>query len=114
MLKKINEFIEPKQKSLQPVESFSMCELTENAPYYDCSVQWQINIFTNDLYGLIPCPYAHQGGLSGCANCIHHKIDIFMSGLSGEKDYCGRTIFHHELIHMKYKNLESHYTCNMW
>jgi len=98
---------------MEPILIMIICSLTAAAPYYDCSEQWEISVYSNQYLGLIPCPTSNSGNLLGCANFVHNKIDLIQSGVNS-KDECNRTILLHELLHMKYKDQTIHSSCRSW
>jgi hypothetical protein len=94
-------------------QTMMICSLTLVTPYYNCSEQWEINIYPNKYSGMIPCPVSNTDNLYGCTNYLHKKIDMLKIGLD-RKDDCNRTILMHELLHMKYKDQTPHYSCIFW
>lgn len=90
-----------------------ICSLSIAAPYYDCSEQWEINVYPNQYLGQIKCPIPNNGGLYGCANFDQKRIDLLQIGIDF-KDECNRTVLLHELLHMKYKDQSVHSSCKFW
>jgi len=98
---------------MEPTLIMIICSLTVAAPYYDCSEQWEINVYPNQYYGLITCPILNSGNLYGCANFNQNRIDLLWLGVD-YKDECNRTVLLHELLHMKYKDQTIHSSCKFW
>ena len=98
---------------MDPILTMMICSLTVVAPYYDCSEQWEINVYPNQYFGLIPCPVSNSGQLMGCANFLHNRIELIQFG-AYFKDECNRTILLHEILHMKYKDQNIHSSCRSW
>ncbi len=94
-------------------QTMMICSLTLVTPYYNCSEQWEINVYPNKYSGMIPCPVSNTDNLYGCTNYLHKKIDMLKIGLD-RKDDCNRTILLHELLHMKYQDQTPHYSCIYW
>ena len=103
------EFLEIQEQK----QTMMICSLTIITPYYDCSEQWEINVYPNKYSGMIPCPVSDTDNLYGCTNYLHKKIDMLKIGLD-RKDDCNRTILLHELLHMKYNDQTPHYSCIYW
>ena len=115
-----------------PILTMAICSLIPVAPYYDCPPDydgildnsgelWKINVYNNYYRGNIPTASATyyssaKSGFDGYANWETGTINVVEDGLK-KKDSCDRTILHHELLHMKHKNLERvHYdtNCMIW
>jgi len=105
-----------------------MCSLIQAAPYYDCPPEydgvsdgsgklWTINVYDNYYRKNIPTfasDSTAKSGLDGYADWKYGMANVVEAGLQ-EKDTCGRTILLHELLHLKYKNIESvHLNCITW
>lgn len=79
-----------------------ICELTNFEPYYNCNKTWLLIISDTLPMDMCSTPgELHESvTYSGCI--FFQKKVIFVPIGNNEVDYCGRTVIHHELLHMKY------------
>ena len=75
-----------------------MCSLIYTSPYYDCSEQWEIEVYDQAVL-------CHENDLilaAGCTNFETKTIKIYNYAMyEYDKDEYGFTVLEHELEHLK-------------
>lgn len=89
-----------------------LCSIIEGEPYRDCSEYWIIFVALNEIDTIC------GEDTSGCAYPMLGII--FIEDKQEQKDKCGRSILHHELLHLMHKSTEDYSPihdyerCIMW
>ena len=94
------------------LESLIICSLILNAPYYDCSEKWTINIYDNDAYKHcyrvdgVACAlwgtWAENGFREIPISLQTKNYGQWWTMAEYPKDKCGFGLLQHELNHLLY------------
>jgi len=81
------------------LEIILICSLTNTAPFYDCSEQWQIQVYDQP----VTCNTGQQILAAGCTNFESKTIKIYDYAMNnyGTDPEDGFTVLGHELEHLK-------------
>jgi hypothetical protein len=80
------------------LEVLLICSLTHTYPFYDCSEQWTIEVYSEP----VPCFVGHEIMAAGCTNFETKTIKIYDYAMHQyDKDRYGFTVLEHELEHLK-------------
>ena len=85
------------------LQIITMCSLTWWGTGYDCEEKWEIWILDRHPIGVCPNVPFEQGIVRACAYIDRNMIFIpSQEYVNMNRDICGRTVIHHELLHLKY------------
>lgn len=81
------------------LEIMFICSLTNSAPFYDCSEQWQIQTYDQP----VTCNTGQQILAAGCTNFESKTIKIYEYAMNnyGKDPSDGLTVLGHELEHLR-------------
>ncbi len=89
-----------------------LCSLIEDKPYTDCDRYWIIFVAVGEIDTICG---------EETAGCAYPMLGvIFMEDKPENKDKCGRSILHHELLHLMhevtedYAPIHDYERCIMW
>ena len=96
------------------LEVLLICSLTQSAPFYDCSEQWEIRIYDSppniqcgnlsQKWTILACQNYEKRiikkiNFSPGENPYYHVNTIHIFPIADEKDECGNSILSHEILH---------------